>query len=656
MNTPPLRPARLERAADGTPVSSSYDDVYHSTEDGLAQARHVFLAGNDLPQRWQNRRQYTIVETGFGLGLSFLATWQAWKQDPARCDRLHFVSTELHPFSRDDLAVLHAEWPELAELSAQLRANWPPLTSGFHHLLLDAGRVTLTLLFGDANDTLKQLVSGAGPSQAAERLSRGGGDLRERGGPAGQADAIYLDGFAPQKNPQLWSPALLKLVTQHAAPNATLASWCVAGEVRTALKELGWTLRKRPGYAHKWQMLTGSRGGSATETKTPTDAIVIGAGISGCSVAEALARRGWQVTLLDRNAQPAQEASGNPAGLLHPMLAKDDNLAARFSRAAYLYSLRLLHRLGHDDLPWQANGILQIAEDEADAAAQRASCKDFPADYVTWLDQAAASEQAGLPLSAGGWWFPQGAWVEPPALCRALLRAAGPQLEVRYDCTVAALRQDNGRWHALDAHGRSLASAEHIVLANAAAATALVPELELSLRSIRGQLSYLPDAALAALKTALCGAGYVIRTGSGAAVIGASFIEDDLKTELRPEEHADNLRKLASLLPQFHNTYDSTTLPGRVSFRAASHDRLPLVGTLPQAQLREQHTLANLPRQTGLHALLGLGARGLSWGPLGAELLAAQLAGECLPLEQPVLRALDPARFHLRKIRREANA
>ena len=625
----PLRPARLERAADGTPVSSCYDDVYHSTEDGLAQARHVFLAGNKLPQRWQNHQQFTVLETGFGLGLSFLATWQAWREDVQRCERLHFVSTELHPFSRDDLAVLHAEWPELAELSAQLLTNWPPLTPGFHHLLLDEGQITLTLLFGDANNTLKQLV--------------------------GQADAIYLDGFAPQKNPQLWSPALLKLITQHAAPNATLASWCVAGEVRTSLKELGWTLRKRPGYAHKWQMLTGSLGGAAAEVNAPTDAIVIGAGIAGCSMAEALARRGWQVTLLERNTQPAQEASGNPAGLLHPMLARDDNLAARFSRAAYLYSLRLLHRLGHDDLPWQACGILQIAEDEADAAAQRASCEDFPADYVSWLDQAAASERAGLPVSAGGWWFPHGAWVEPPALCRALLRAAGPHLKAHYGCTVASLRHENGRWHALDSKGHSIASAEHIIIANAAAANALLPELSLSLslRSIRGQLSYLPETALAGLQTALCGVGYAIHTDT-MSLIGASFIEDDSNADLRTEEHADNLRKLATLLPRLDH-FDHSPLPGRVSFRAASHDRLPLVGTLPQVQLKEQHTLADLPRQAGLHILAGLGARGLSWGPLAAELLAAQLTGECLPLEQAVLRALDPARFHLRKIRRDAN-
>lgn len=630
-----IEAARLEWAADGTPISSSYDDVYHSTEGGLAQTRHVFIAGNALPQRWQGRKHFCILETGFGLGLNFLATWQAWRNDPARCEGLHFISTELHPFRREDLAHLHARWPELADMAAQLQAAWPPLTAGFHHLLLDGGRVMLTLLFGDANSTLPQL--------------------------AGSADAFYLDGFAPQKNPRLWSPALLQTLSQHAAPGATLASWCVAGEVRTALREQGWTLRKRPGYAHKWQMLTARRAEAVADgpphaaAMAPTDAIIIGAGIAGCSLAEALARRGWQLTLLEQNAAAAQAASGNPAGLLHPMLARDDNLAARFSRAAYLYSLRLLSRLDPEAGFWQASGMLQVAEDAADTEKLRTSCRTLPADYAAWVEQDEASRRAGLPLAAGGVWFPQGAWVQPPALCKALLEAAGAGVQTRYGCTVHALRHQDGRWQALDADGRVLASARHLILANAAAASTLLPELTLTLRGIRGQLSYLPDAALAGLDTALCGAGYAIRNGSAQAIIGASFVEDDSDTALRATEHADNLRKLRQLLPGFAHQPDPATLPGRVSFRAASHDRLPLVGTLPQVQLREQDTLAGLPRQAGLHILAGFGARGLSWAPLAAEVLAAQLAAECLPLEQPLVRALDPARFHLRTIRRMAN-
>ncbi|HEY4637314.1 MAG TPA: tRNA (5-methylaminomethyl-2-thiouridine)(34)-methyltransferase MnmD, partial [Burkholderiales bacterium] len=187
----PLVPARLAFAADGTPNSRAYNDVYHSAEGGAAQARHVFLGGNGLPARWRDARRFTIFETGFGLGLAFLATWQAWREDPARPARLHFVSVERHPFSTQDLAVLHAPHAEFAPLAEELRSAWPLLVPGMHRLEFESGRLVLTLAFGDAAELAPQL-----------RLA---------------ADAIYLDGFAPAKNPDMWSPALLKAVARLAA-------------------------------------------------------------------------------------------------------------------------------------------------------------------------------------------------------------------------------------------------------------------------------------------------------------------------------------------------------------------------------------------------------------------------------------------------------
>ena len=149
MAVAPILPARLELDARGIPLSSAFGDVYHSIDGGLEQARHVFLQGNGLPRRWQGRDLFTVLETGFGLGLNFLATWHAWRDDPARCGRLHFVSVEKHPFCRDDLRVLHRRWPALESLAVQLHRAWPALTPGFHRRLLDEGQVTLTLLLGD---------------------------------------------------------------------------------------------------------------------------------------------------------------------------------------------------------------------------------------------------------------------------------------------------------------------------------------------------------------------------------------------------------------------------------------------------------------------------------------------------------------------------
>ena len=127
-----IEPAEPILSSTGTPYSPRYDDVYHSVEGGLAEARHVFLGGNDLPGAWAGRRQFVILETGFGQGLNFLATWQAWRNDPQRCSRLHFVSIEKHPFTRDGLATLHANLGELAKDKVWLSCTMilPLMTQG----------------------------------------------------------------------------------------------------------------------------------------------------------------------------------------------------------------------------------------------------------------------------------------------------------------------------------------------------------------------------------------------------------------------------------------------------------------------------------------------------------------------------------------------
>lgn len=230
----PLAPAILTLAPDGTPVSEAYGDVYHSAAGGHAQARHVFLAGNSLPERWRGRADFTILETGFGLGLNFMATWLAWRNDDERSQTLTFVSVEKHPFSVSDLELAQAAWPEFAELAAALRQQWPPLVAGEHAIRLEGGRVILRLVFGDAVDVLPALEAAA--------------------------DAFYLDGFSPAKNPALWSPALCQSLARLAQPMATLATWSVAGHVRQALIGAGFVVKKQPGFAGKRQMLVGQYG------------------------------------------------------------------------------------------------------------------------------------------------------------------------------------------------------------------------------------------------------------------------------------------------------------------------------------------------------------------------------------------------------------
>ena len=165
--------ATLARSVDGTAFSDEFQDIYHSSHGGLAQSRHVFLAGNRLPERWRDRDAFVILETGFGLGLNFLAAWDAWRADAARARRLHFISIESRPLDAKDLAGALASFEELAPLARALVAAWPPPLAGFHRLHFDGGNVILTLLLGDASAMLPQLIDPDTSSASRVRFPAG---------------------------------------------------------------------------------------------------------------------------------------------------------------------------------------------------------------------------------------------------------------------------------------------------------------------------------------------------------------------------------------------------------------------------------------------------------------------------------------------------
>ncbi len=631
---PGLSPARLAHTENGTPYSETYDDVYHSADGGQGQARHVFLHGNVLPERWAGRQRFVILETGFGSGLNFLATWAAWLDDPQRCNRLHYLAVEKHPFRAEDLARLHQYWPEFAPLSLALRTAWPVLTPGFHRLEFASGRIILTLLLGEADTVLRRCEA--------------------------RVDAFYLDGFDPKKNPEMWSTGLFRHLARLAAPTATLATWCVAGEVREALRTVGFEVAKRPGFGHKRHMLTGTLAPAHASAIEPPDthghhALVLGAGLAGCAISERLAARGWSITLVERHIAPASEGSGNLAGIVRPLLSRDDNLASRFSRACFLHARRALTTLAaagygsrHD-----LGGVLQIARDATHETQMRdvLVAGDYPDDYVRFLDRQAAGERLGHATQHGAWLFPGGGWANPPDLCRAMLAAAGNHLALHMAREASHIEYVDKLWRLHDRDGACIASAPILILTTGAAARHLLPDLPIT--PVRGQVSHLRQGQLPDFRLPACCEGYLTPAVDGIHCLGASYAYDE-GSELRESEHAGNFARLERILPGAAATISPGNLDGRVGFRAATPDRLPMVGALAdtEAALPRDLQLNDLPRREGLHGLLGLGSRGLVWAMLAAETLASGLTGEPLPIETDLVAAIDPARFALREHRR----
>lgn len=597
-------PAELAFAGDGTPYSAAYDDIYHSADGGLEQARHVFLGGNDLPAAWQGHERFVVLETGFGLGLNFLATWQAWHDDPQRCARLHFVSVEKHPFRREDLAALHRRWPELADLSAALVRDWPLPVPGLHRLHFDDGRVTLTLAFGDAADLLPNLHVGA--------------------------DALYLDGFSPAKNSDLWSPRIAHALAKLAAPGATCATWSVSGAVKESLARAGFALAKREGFGAKREMLAGRLPGERHQTAiADRRVVVVGAGAAGASAANRLAARGFEVTVIERAPQAGTGASGNTAGVFRPLPTLDDAKLSRLLRACFLYGRRHLATL--PEARFGLTGALQLARDAEHEAIQRrvVEAHGEPPELVRHVDRHEASRLAGWPVAIGGWWFEGAGWINPPSLCRANL--AG--VDTRFGTHIERIeRSAQGLWQLLDADGAVVAEAPAVALANGIDGPRLAPGLRV--RVGRGLVSHLPEDAAPPFGIVATRNGYMTPAVDGIHCFGATLDADDTEPNPRLADHIENLQRLDAILPGYGKDLDPAALAGRVGFRPMSPDRLPIVGALAEP---------------GLWAINGFGARGLVWASLCGELLAAQMAGEPLPVERDLAAALDPTRFGRRR-------
>ena len=606
-------------------IAAAADGRYRTVNACMTPAAFPSASFTDAALRghWRGQKVYTILQAGYSD--AFLQAWAAWRaqaDDAADTDapqRLHYLLIDAAPPTAQQLRAMASA----NALAGELADAWPPLMPGYHRLLLEQGRVVLTLIVAEVAASLAQV------------------DAR--------VDLFLLDGNAMGTTPQL------KRLARLATPRAQLrmGAWHATS---IELAAAGFTAdeddKSVAHFTPRWKV---------AERAVPQDrrALVIGAGLAGSAACEALAARGWQVTLIERHARAAQEASGNLAGVYMPAISRDDNPTARLTRAALLFAQQAWTRAGVFDGAQnngKACGVLQVARDEAQAEAfeQAAQHWNYPHDYAQWLSAEEASARLGMPTGSG-WFFPRGGWLRPAAVCDAMLRACGEHLHRRFGKEVNALRRADGQWQALDAAGEVIAAAPVVILANGMPSAALAQSATLPLQAIRGQVSHLPAASLPDLPFVLCGDGYLTGAVNGLVSVGASYDRDDHDRALRADSHAGNLDKLQQLLPEVSPEIDPDTLPGRVGFRCVSADRLPLVGALPdQEKLAAggEVQLRDAPRWPQLYGLLAYASRGLIWAPLAAEIVACALEDEPAPLGKDLLALLDPARFALKAHRK----
>ncbi|MEP6723755.1 MAG: FAD-dependent 5-carboxymethylaminomethyl-2-thiouridine(34) oxidoreductase MnmC [Variovorax sp.] len=599
--------------ADGVPRSARFEDIYHTESGAPAQSQHVFLGGCNLPEAWAGQPKWLILETGFGFGLNFLTTWQAWRADPARPRMLHFVSIEAHPVARDDLLRAAAAYPELRELAELLAAQWLELLPGFHRLCFDDGRVLLTLCVGDVQAMLR-----------AQRF---------------EADSIFLDGFSPDRNPVMWSPDTLKSASCFARRGTGIATWTIARAVRDALTQCGFQVRKAPGLPPKRDCLRGvfdpawtpRRREPAAERVAPARCAVIGAGLAGAGVAASLARRGWLVDVFDRADRPAAGASGLPVGVLAPHVSPDDALLSRLTRAGIRATWQQLEALLAEGCDWRASAVIERRPD-GDMRLPQGWTPEGP--NLSWPADTAQLASAQLPAGTAALWHQRAGWVRPRALVEAWL--AQPGIRLQTGCEVARIAPSGAGWQLFGGDDTLLSDSDRVVVAAGFESGRFAASLPL--QPVRGQVEWGRVASNAALPQApVNGDGHLVAQvpdGDGALWLsGATFDRESLDTTPRAADTAANRERLARLHPGaaalLAAEFDLAT--PWVGIRCASGDRRPLVGPVPD--------------QPGLWVCTALGSRGLTFAALCAELLAAHWHGEPLPLPIALAKSLDTRRL-----------
>jgi tRNA 5-methylaminomethyl-2-thiouridine biosynthesis bifunctional protein len=572
-----LEPAKLDWR-QGQPFASEFDDIYY-TGDGVEEVDRVFIRPSRLLERASSLPITTIGELGFGTGLNFTV---AAERVEAAGGRLHFISFEKHPLAAGDWARL-ADLRSKDHLFANLAAHPLPVIRGWHRRTFANGRIILSVYHGDVLEGLADLLE------------------RQRQ----PIDAWFLDGFAPAKNPDMWSPTVFDRIAQCSCETATVATFTAAGAVRRGLEAAGFAIRKVDQRPAKRESLAGELNARGkTAIKPPSRAIVHGAGIAGCTVARHLADQGVAVSVHDPNGIAAG-ASQMDATVLHGRLLGDGSIDADFRSAAYHYACAYYPAYQG----FRSTGALQLKGPNLDGGKMHRIANAYPHSdaWMRLLTASDASALAGMALSGEALWFPNAGIVDLPQACAALVDHPNIEIVPETARTIDPIPQ---------------------VVACASATRTFDGCEQLEIADVHGQLDWVRTTQRPRLP--IVGNGYIVPVEDGC-VVGATYEYEPWDPE---QATAHNLELNAHLLAD--GVLGQTNSAHKRAPRCVASDRTPVVG----------------PVDDGRWVSTGHGSFGTASAPLGASILASRILGWIPPVSSAIEGLLNPARFVERQARR----
>lgn len=626
-----LTHAKVHFTAQGTPYAEAFADVYFSDAGGLAETDYVFLQQNGLPQRWQTHTADTfhIVETGFGTGANFLVTWQCFcqfkQQHPdAQCQRLYFSSVEKYPLTLADLQQalqVHADKPELQPLIQQLLQQYPLGVSGCHRLVFDQGKVIVDLWLGDVSEVLPNLT---------------------------HADAIYLDGFAPSKNPEMWQPKLFTDLAKISHANTSIATFTAAGMVKRGLQQAGFSVKKVQGFGRKREMLTATapsvtsgtnncfntpsvETAHATKANAHKEVTIIGGGIASLCTALALQQRNINVHLICADNDVAMQASQNRQGAIYPSLHAEVTENSQLQVQAFLYARQFYQRWQQRGLDFKLDfcGMIHLGTTPQLQYRQSKIVTLWPEQLVRAVDAQQATAIAGLALQHSGIYYPLAGWLNPKQFCQAALAYLQQQSNFRFSNNTQVLNMQRQTDSWLISAASKTYTSDYIVLAAGSQLAKFATTHALPIITTRGQVSHVSQPKMAGLKTVLCHKGYITPAWQGLHSIGATFDRQSTTAFISSNDDAENMQQVAEQLDSPEWLSGAKVHSACAAFRAGLPDQSPIAAEIEPA----------------FFALGGFGARGIMYAPMLAELIACQICTEPLPLTQLQRHNLSAARF-----------
>jgi tRNA 5-methylaminomethyl-2-thiouridine biosynthesis bifunctional protein len=660
--------AKITWLESGLPYSTQFQDIYYSRDDAVAESQHVFLEANKLRQRWEQDSSietFHIGELGFGSGLNFLQVMKLWQELDKRPTRLNYIAFEKHPLTIEQLQRIHQHWPSLITQSAELVEQYTDHSEGCHRIPLTNG-IILDIYYGDAFDQLNQRMTHACPA----------------------IQCWFLDGFSPANNIELWEEPLMHLLASCSEEYTTLSTYSVAGKVRSALKNAGFEVSKIQGFGRKRHSLHATMPASGIESlegkpkeeellhsaDSPwftlpkphfagKNAVVIGAGLAGCSTAHSLAQRGWTVTVIDAQDKPASAASGNSQMALRCRLFNTLSPEAQFFLHAYLFALRQFTQIGrHSDLSWNPCGLLQLsnAMNKRNPLQLEKLQHLYSNQIVRLLSKDQASSEAGIALSEEAWFFKSGGAMKPTSLCENYL--AHTSISCIFNARVTDLERTGEKWQVNAGQAQPII-VDVVVIANSHSAMQLIQCADLPLQSLRGQTSEIStNESSSKLKSVVSGGRTIFPASEGRHLLSASYANSSKLQALPADSHENSV--VAATNFAVADILNKETVVERVSLRCNSPDRMPLVGMAPNIE-KMRTVYAGLARNAkakftsageyyvGLYLNVAHGSNGLASCPLSAEFLASLISNENLPLSRDIAASINPTRFLIKDLKKQ---